>query len=58
MKKVKQTSRGSKTCTCKMASCREDGKARNVHMGSSRKMDGKAARRKDGERKAEALCYH
>jgi hypothetical protein len=30
---------------------------RNVHLGSARKMDGEAARRKARERKAEALGY-
>ena len=30
-------------------------KTRNVHLGSSRKMDGEAARRKARKRKAEAL---
>jgi hypothetical protein len=51
MKKVKQSRKGSKTYTYWMASWREGGKTRNVHLGSARKMDGKAA----GERKAEAL---
>ncbi len=41
------------------ASWREAGKTRNVHLGSSRKMDGEAARRKAREMKAEALgmCF-
>jgi hypothetical protein len=34
---------------------REGGKTRNVHLGSSRKMDAEAARQKARERKAEAL---
>ena len=55
MKKVKQSRKGSKTYTYWMASWREDGKTRNVHLGSGRKMDGEAARRKARERKAEAL---
>ena len=38
-----------------MGSWREDGKTRNVHLGSSRKMDAEAARQKARERKAEAL---
>ena len=55
MKKVKQSGKGSRTYTYWMASWREGDKTRNVHLGSSRKMDGEAARRKARERKAEAL---
>ena len=55
MEKVKQSRKGSKTYTYWMASWREGGKTRNVHLGSARKMDGEAARRKARERKAEAL---
>ena len=55
MKKVKQSRKGSKTYSYWMASWREGGKTRNVHLGSSRKMDAEAARRKARERKAEAL---
>ena len=55
MKKVKQSRKGSKTYTYWMASWREGGKTRNVHLGSARKMDGEAARRKAREMKAEAL---
>ncbi len=55
MEKVKQSRKGSKTYTYWMASWREGGKTRNVHLGSCRKMDGEAARRKARERKAEAL---
>ena len=40
MEKVKQSRKGSKTYTYWMASWREDGKTRNVHLGSARKMDG------------------
>jgi len=58
MKKVKQSRKGCKTYTYWMASWREGGKTRNVHLGSSRKMDGEAARRKAKERKAEGLGYH
>jgi len=57
MKKVKQSRKGSKTYTYWMASWREDGKTRNVHLGSARKMDGDEARQKARERKAEALGY-
>jgi hypothetical protein len=55
MKKVKQSRKGSKIYSYWMASWREGGKTRNVHLGSSRKMDAEAARRKARERKAEAL---
>jgi len=55
MKKVKQSRKGSKTYTYWMASWREDGKTRNVHLGSARKMDAEAARQKAREMKAEAL---
>jgi hypothetical protein len=55
MEKVKQSRKGSKTYTYWMASWREDGKTHNVHLGSSRKMDGEAARQKAREMKAEAL---
>jgi hypothetical protein len=55
MEKVKQSRKGSKTYSYWMASWREGGKTRNVHLGSSRKIDGEAARRKAREMKAEAL---
>ena len=55
MKKVKQSRKGSKTYTYWMASWREGGKTRNVHLGSARKMDAEAARQKAREMKAEAL---
>ena len=55
MEKVKQSRKGSKTYTNWMASWREDGKTHNVHLGSNRKMDAEAARRKAREMKAEAL---
>ena len=54
MEKVKQSRKGSKTYTYWMASWREDGKTRNVHLGSNRKMDGEAASQKAREMKAEA----
>ena len=57
MEKVKQSRKGSRTYTYWMASWREGGKTRNVHLGSSRKMDAEAARRKARERKAEGLGY-
>jgi hypothetical protein len=55
MKKIKQSRKGSRTFTYWMASWREDGKTRNVHLGSSRKMDAEAARQKARAMKAEAL---
>ncbi|MFA6371156.1 MAG: hypothetical protein WCW68_00880 [Methanothrix sp.] len=55
MEKVKQSRKGSRTYTYWMASWREGGKTRNVHLGSGRKMDAEAARRKAREMKAEAL---
>jgi hypothetical protein len=55
MEKVKESKKGSKTYTYWMASWREGGKTRNVHLGSSRKMNAEAARQKARERKAEAL---
>jgi hypothetical protein len=55
MKKVKQSRKGSRTYSYWMASWREGGKTRNVHLGSARKMDGEAARQKAREMKAEAL---
>jgi hypothetical protein len=55
MKKVKQSRKSSKTYTYWMASWREGGKTRNVHLGSVRKMDAAQARQKARERKAEAI---
>ena len=55
MEKVKQSRKGSRTYTYWMASWREGGKTRNVHLGSSRKMDAAQARRKAREKKAEAI---
>jgi predicted acyl esterase len=55
MEKVKQSRKGSKTYIYWMASWREGDRTRNVHLGSARKMDGEAARRKAREMKAEAL---
>jgi hypothetical protein len=57
MKKVKQSRKGSKTYTYWIASWREGGKTRNVHLGSCRKMDAAQARQKARERKAEGLGY-
>jgi len=55
MEKVKQSRKGSKTYTYWMASWREGGKTRNVHLGSASKMDAEAASQKAREMKAEAL---
>ena len=55
MDKVKQSRKGSKTYTYWMASWREGGKTRNVHLGSAKKMDAAQARQKAREMKAEAL---
>jgi regulator of replication initiation timing len=58
MEKEKATKKGSRTYTYWMASWREGGKARNVHLGSCRKMDAEAARQKAQKLKAEALGIH
>ena len=55
MEKEKHTKKGSKTYTYWMASWRECGKVRNVHLGSSRKLDAEAAKQKAQKMKAEAL---
>jgi hypothetical protein len=55
MDKVKQSRKGSRTYSYWMASWREGGKTRNVHLGSARKMDAAQARQKAREMKAEAL---
>jgi hypothetical protein len=55
MEKVKESKKGSKTYTYWMASWREGDKTRNVHLGSTRKMDAEAARQKVRRMKAEAL---
>ena len=43
MEKAKITKKGSKTYLYWMASWREGGKVRNVHLGSCKKLDGEAA---------------
>jgi hypothetical protein len=55
MKKTKETTKGSKTYVYWMASWREDDKTRNVHLGSSRKMDAESALQKARMMKAEAI---
>jgi hypothetical protein len=55
MEKVKQSRKGSKTYSYWMASWREGGRTRNVHLGSARKMDAAETRRKARKMKAEGL---
>ena len=55
MEKVKQSRKGSRTYTYWMASWREGGKTRNVHLGSARKMDAAQARQMARAMKAEAI---
>jgi hypothetical protein len=55
MEKVKQTRKGSTTYTYWMASWREGNKTRNMHLGSSRKMDVEEALQKARKMKAEAI---
>ncbi len=55
MEKEKTTKKGSKTYGYWMASWREGGKVRNVHLGSCRKVDHKTALQKARKLKAEAL---
>jgi hypothetical protein len=55
MGKVKQTRKGSRTYSYWMACWREGDRTRNVHLGSSRKMDASEARQKASAMKAEAL---
>jgi hypothetical protein len=55
MEKIKESKKGYKTYTYWMASWREGDKTRNVHLGSTRKMDAEAARQKARAMKAEAL---
>ena len=58
LEKEKHTKKGSKTYTYWMASWREGDKVRNVHLGSSRRIDAKAARQKAQKMKADALGLH
>ena len=56
MKKTKRTGKkDTRTYTYWMASWREGNEVRNVHLGSSRKIDAEAARQKAQRMKAEAL---
>ena len=55
MEKTKTTKKGSRKYTYWMATWREDGKTRNVHIGSCEKMDKETAKQKAYKLKAEAL---
>ncbi len=55
MEKEKTTKKGDQTYLYWMASWREGGKVRNVHLGSCRKVDHKTALQKARKLKAEAL---
>jgi hypothetical protein len=55
MGKVKQTRKGPKTYTYWMTSWREGNKTRNVHLGSTRKMDAEEALQMARKMKAEAI---
>jgi hypothetical protein len=57
MNKVRQTRKGCKTYTYWMASWREGGSTRNVHLVSCKKMDATEGRQKARTMKAEALGY-
>jgi hypothetical protein len=55
MEKIKTTKKGSKTYLYWMASWREGGKVRHVHLGSCRKVDAETALQKARKLKREAL---
>ena len=55
MEKVKTTKKGSQSYFYWMASWREGGKVRHVHLGSCRKVDHETALQKARKLKAEAL---
>jgi hypothetical protein len=55
IEKTNETKKGSKMYVYWMASWREDGKTRNVHLGSSRKMDAESALQKARMMKEEAI---
>ena len=55
MEKIKTSKKGSRKYAYWMATWREGGRTRNVHLGSSRKMDAQAALQKARATKAEAL---
>ena len=53
--KDKETKKGTRTYTYWMASWREGNNVRNVHLGSSRKMDAESAKQKAKKLKSEEL---
>jgi hypothetical protein len=55
MEKVKITRKGSKTYTYWMATWREGGKTRNIHLGSCAKMNEETALQKARKLKAEVI---
>jgi hypothetical protein len=55
MEKIKTSKKGSKKYTYWMATWREYGRTRNLHLGSSRKMDAQAALQKARAMKAAYL---
>ena len=55
MEKVRNTKKGSRSYGYWMASWREGGKVRNVHLGSCRRMDKETALQKARKLKAEGL---
>ena len=55
MEKTKTTKKGSRSYLYWMANWREDGKVRNVHLGSCKKLDAEAALQKARKVKADAL---
>jgi hypothetical protein len=55
MEKVKTTKKDIRSYGYWMATWREDGKTRNVHLGSCAKMDEETAMKKARKMKAEAL---
>ena len=55
MEKVKKSKKGPETYTYWMASWREGDKTRNVHLGSTQKMDAEEALQKAQKIKAEAI---
>ena len=61
MEKTRTTKKGTQSYLYWMASWREDGKVRNVHLGSCRKVDAEAALQKARKMKIEILgvsCVH
>ena len=56
MEKVKPTKKGSRSYHYWMATWREGGKVRNVHLGNCGKMDEETAKQNAREMKAAALA--